>query len=91
MAGLQQAFIKLSPGFGCQLPEQPVKIKLDNAPTLQETIKAISQLKSGKAAGLDEIWKEGGPVLHSLISKLHKLFSLSLKPGKLPQDLQDFC
>ena len=36
---------------------------------MQELIKAIEQMKSGKAAGVDgippEFWKSGGPTLHS--------------------------
>lgn len=38
-------------------------------PTIEETVKAIDQLKSGKTAAVDEIpleiWKHGGPTLHS--------------------------
>ena len=73
-----------------QIPQQPVKTELDKAPTLQEVIKAIEQLKSGKAAGVDgippEIWKHGGETLHS---KLHELFTCCWEKGKLPQDLRD--
>ena len=58
-----------------QIPQQPVKEELDEAPTLEEVIKATSQLKCGKAAGVDgippEIWKHGGAALHS---KLYDLF-----------------
>ena len=58
-----------------QIPQQPVKEEMDEAPTLEEVIKAIEHLKSGKAAGIDGIqlviWKHGGETLHS---KLHKLF-----------------
>lgn len=52
-----------------RIPEKPVKTELDEIPTLEETIKAIHQLKGGKAAGIDgfqpNVWKHGGPVLHS--------------------------
>ena len=73
-----------------QIPQQPVKEELDEAPTLEEVIKATSQLKCGKAAGVDgippEIWKHGGAALHS---KLYDLFLCCWEQGKLPQDLRD--
>ena len=72
------------------IPHQPVKVELDELPSMQELIKAIEQMKSGKAAGVDEItpefWKSGGPVLHS---KLHKLLVCCREQGKLPRDLGD--
>ena len=72
------------------IPQQTVKPELDELPTLEETTKAIKQLKSGKAAGGDgipaEIWKHGGQTLHS---KLHELFLCCWEQGKLPQDLRD--
>ena len=47
-------------------------------------------MKSDKAAGVDgippELWKSGGPVLHS---KLHELFFCCWEQGKLPRDLRD--
>ncbi|KAL0195131.1 hypothetical protein M9458_008703, partial [Cirrhinus mrigala] len=56
-----------------QIPHLPVKVKLDEPPTIAETLKAIQQLKSGKAAGIDgippEIWKYGGPALHRTLPK----------------------
>ena len=73
-----------------RIPQQPVKTEMDEVPTLVEITKAIDQLKSGKAAGVDgipsEIWKHGGPALHA---KLHELFTCCWKQGKLPQDLRD--
>ena len=73
-----------------RIPQQPPKMELDVAPTLQETVKAIEQMKAGKAAGKDgippEIWKEGGLALHT---KLHDLFVCCWERGKLPQDLRD--
>ena len=72
------------------IPQQTVKPELDELPTLEETTKAIKQLKSGKAAIGDgipaEIWKHGGQTLHS---KLHELFLCCWEQGKLPQDLRD--
>ncbi|KAL0156964.1 hypothetical protein M9458_048210 [Cirrhinus mrigala] len=73
-----------------QIPHLPVKVKLDEPPTIAETLKAIQQLKSGKAAGIDgippEIWKYGGPALHS---KLHDLFVCCWEQGTLPKDFCD--
>jgi exonuclease III len=73
-----------------RIPQQPPKMELDVAPTLQETVKAIEQLKAGKAAGKDgippEIWKKGGLTLHT---KLHEFFVCCWERGKLPQDLRD--
>ena len=37
------------------IPQQPMKEELDEAPTLEEVIKATDQLKGGKAAGVDGI------------------------------------
>ena len=57
---------------------------------MKETTKAIKQLWSSKAAGVDrippELWKDGGPSLHS---KLHKLLVCYWEHGKLPSDLHD--
>ena len=73
-----------------RIPQQTVKPELDDPPNLAETIKAIKQLKSGKAAGGDgipaEIWKHGGHTLHS---KLHEFFVCCWEKGMLPQDLRD--
>ena len=73
-----------------QIQQLRVKTELDVIPTLEEITKAIKQLKTGKAAGTDsipsEIWKYGGPGLHT---KLHELFVCCWEQGKLPQDLRD--
>ena len=65
-------------------------MELDEPPTLEELTKAIDQLKSRKAAGVDgippEIWKHGAPALHV---KLHDLLVCCWEQGKLPQDLHD--
>ena len=57
-----------------RIPQLPVKVELDELPSMEELIKAIEQMKSGKAAGVDgippEFWKSGGPALHN---KLHEL------------------
>ncbi|GFS13568.1 RNA-directed DNA polymerase from mobile element jockey-like protein [Elysia marginata] len=73
-----------------RIPHLPLIEELDDPPTLEETITAIGQLKSHKAAGIDgippEIWKMGGIVLHS---KLHELLVCCWEQGNLPQDLRD--
>ncbi len=72
------------------IPQQPVKVELDNPPSMRELTKAIKQLKSGKAAGVDgippEIWKIGGSALHR---KLLELFVCCWERGELPRDLRD--
>ncbi|XP_063614375.1 uncharacterized protein LOC134787527 [Penaeus indicus] len=72
-------------------PEQkPVIVELDELPSMEEVSKAIEQLKSGKAAGVDrippEIWKDGGPTLYN---KLHELLVCCWEQSKLPRDLRD--
>ncbi|XP_069790481.1 uncharacterized protein [Narcine bancroftii] len=42
-----------------QLPQQPLRLELDEVLTLDETYKAIEQLKSGKAADMDGIPPRG--------------------------------
>ena len=68
----------------------PIKEELDEPPSLEETITAINQLKSRKAAGIDgippEIWKHGGPALHK---KLHDFLICCWDQGSLPQDLRN--
>lgn len=72
------------------IPQQPQKTHLDDPPVLAEVSKAINQLKCGKAAGIDgippEMWKYGGPTLHS---RLHDFIKTCWEKGKLPQDLRD--
>ena len=73
-----------------EIKQRPVKAELDEPPDLQDIEKAIDQLKSGKAAGIDgippEIWKHGGTALHS---KLLELLVLCWEKSKLPQDFRD--
>ena len=53
-----------------RISQQPVKMELDELPTIDEITKLIEQLKSGKAVGVDgippEIWKHGGLMLHTV-------------------------
>ena len=70
------------------IPQWSFKEEMDELPSVKEITKAIKQLKSGRAAGVDgippELWKEGGPALHS---NLHKLLVYCWEQGKLPSDL----
>ncbi|XP_037780222.1 uncharacterized protein LOC119576642 [Penaeus monodon] len=73
-----------------RIRQKPVIEELDELPSIEEISKAIEQLKCGKAAGVDgippEIWKDGGPTLHS---KLHELLVCCWEQSKLPRDLRD--
>lgn len=71
-----------------RVPQLSLKEELNEQPTLHELSVVINQLKSCKAAGVDdippEIWKNGGP---ALLNKLHVLLICCWEQGKLPQDL----
>ena len=73
-----------------RLPQVATNEALDLPPTLEEVIKAIKQLSSGKAPGTDaipaEIYKEGG---QALSNKLLQLFDLVWSKETLPQDFKD--
>ena len=68
----------------------PVKVKMDEPPTMQELTKAIEKVKGGKAAEVDgiplKLWINGGPALHS---KLHELLVCCWKQSKMPEDLRN--
>ena len=72
------------------ISKQLVVTELDVLPLLQETIKAIGQVKSNKATGVDgilpEAWINGGLELHT---KLHELLVSCWEQGVVPQDLHD--
>ncbi|BHF78599.1 hypothetical protein SprV_0602171200 [Sparganum proliferum] len=63
---------------------------LDLPPPLNETIRAVQQLSSGKALGSDaihaEIYKHGGP---QLIDHLTAHFQVKWQQGEFPQDFMD--
>nr|VZI37492.1 unnamed protein product [Spirometra erinaceieuropaei] len=63
---------------------------LDLPPSLQETIRAVQQLSSGKAPGSDaipaEAYKHGGP---QLMDHLTALFQEMWRQGEVPQDFKD--
>ncbi|XP_037773076.1 uncharacterized protein LOC119568612 [Penaeus monodon] len=73
-----------------RIRQKPVIEELEELPSIEEISKAIEQLKCGKAAGVDgippEIWKDGGPTLHS---KLHELLVCCWEQSKLPRNLHD--
>nr|VZI30375.1 unnamed protein product [Spirometra erinaceieuropaei] len=65
-------------------------VDLDLPPSLQETIRALQQLSSGKAPGSDaipaEVYKHGGP---QLMDHLTALFQEMWRQGEVPQDFED--
>nr|VZI26339.1 unnamed protein product [Spirometra erinaceieuropaei] len=65
-------------------------IPLYSPPSLQETIRAVQQLSSGKAPGSDaipaEVYKHGGPLL---MDHLTALFQEMWRRGEVPQDFKD--
>jgi len=73
-----------------RLHQVPINESLDEVPSLEETRKAIHQLSSNKAPGVDsipaEIYKEGG---EALTAKLLDLFTLIWKEETVPQELKD--
>ncbi|BHF60852.1 hypothetical protein SprV_0100382100 [Sparganum proliferum] len=56
------------------LPQVETNVDLDPPPSLQETIRAVQQLSSGKASGSDaipaEVYKHGGPQLMDHLTAL---------------------
>ena len=72
------------------ISKQPAIAELDVLSLLKETEKAIGQLKSNKAAGVDsmqpEAWINGG---HELHTKLHELLSSCWEQGAVPEDFCD--
>nr|VZH91157.1 unnamed protein product [Spirometra erinaceieuropaei] len=73
-----------------RLPQVETSVDLDLPPSLQETIRAVQQLSSGKAPGSDaipaEVYKHGGP---QLIDRLTALFQETWRQGEVPQDFKD--
>nr|VZI41500.1 unnamed protein product [Spirometra erinaceieuropaei] len=71
-----------------RLPQ--VETNVDLPPSLQETIRAVQQLSSGKAPGSDaipaEVYKHGGP---QLMDHLTALFQDMWRQGEVPQDFKD--
>ncbi|BHF59291.1 hypothetical protein SprV_0100224800 [Sparganum proliferum] len=73
-----------------RLPQVETNVDLDLPPSLQEIIRAVQQLSSGKAprsvAIPAEIYKHGGP---QLMDHLTALFQEMWRQGEVPQDLKD--
>nr|VZI09819.1 unnamed protein product [Spirometra erinaceieuropaei] len=73
-----------------RLPQVVTNADLDLPPSLQETIRAVQQLSSGKAPGSDtipaEVYKHGGPLL---MDQLTALFQEMWRQGEVPQDFKD--
>ena len=70
-----------------RIAQRDVKMELDVLPSCAEVKKAIAQLKSHEARGIDgipaEVYKEGGDVL---LNKLTDLLSACWEKGTVPQD-----
>nr|VZI36548.1 unnamed protein product [Spirometra erinaceieuropaei] len=73
-----------------RLPQEEANVDLDLPPSLQETIRAVQQLSSGKAPGSDaipaEVYKHGGP---QLMAHLTALFQEMWPQCEVPQDFKD--
>nr|VZI13343.1 unnamed protein product [Spirometra erinaceieuropaei] len=73
-----------------RLPQVETSADLDLPPSLQETIRAVQQLSSGKAPGSDaipaKVYKHGGP---QLMDHLTALFQEMWRQGEVPQDFKD--
>nr|VZI23260.1 unnamed protein product [Spirometra erinaceieuropaei] len=73
-----------------RLPQVETNADLDLPPSLQETIRAVQQLSSGKAPGSDaipaEVYKHGVPLL---MDHLTALFQETWRQGEVPQDFKD--
>ena len=73
-----------------EVSKRPVIKELDKLPTVNETIKAIKQLSSGKTPGEDgippDVYKYGGD---ELAAELTRLLKELWAEGEVPQDIKD--
>nr|VZI44324.1 unnamed protein product [Spirometra erinaceieuropaei] len=73
-----------------RLPQVETNVDLDLPPSLQEIIRAVQQLSSGKAprsdAISDEVYKQEGP---QLMDHLTALFQVMWREAEVPQDFKD--
>ncbi|VDL97114.1 unnamed protein product [Schistocephalus solidus] len=73
-----------------RLPQVDMNNDLHLPPSLQETIRAVQQISSGKAPGSDaippEVYKHGGP---RLMAELTTLFQEMCRQKRVPPDFKD--
>ncbi|BHF68763.1 hypothetical protein SprV_0301180400 [Sparganum proliferum] len=73
-----------------RLAQVEINVDLDLPPSLQETIRVVHQLSSGKAPGSDaipaEVYKHGGP---QLMDHLTALSQKMWRQGEVPQDFKE--
>nr|VZI33594.1 unnamed protein product [Spirometra erinaceieuropaei] len=73
-----------------RLPQMQTNVELDLPPSLQEIIRTVQQLSSGKAPGSDaipaEVYKHEGP---QLMDHLTALFQQMWRQVEVPQDFKD--
>nr|VZI09500.1 unnamed protein product [Spirometra erinaceieuropaei] len=73
-----------------RLPQVETNVDLDLPPSVQETIRAVQRLSSGKAPGSDaipaEVYKHRCP---QLMDHLTALFQGMWRQGEVPQDFKD--
>ena len=73
-----------------ELPQWPTANHLDEAPTDEEVRRAVNQMSTGKAPGIDgipaEILKHGG---EELLQQLTNLFTQIWNENSVPQDFKD--
>nr|VZI38874.1 unnamed protein product [Spirometra erinaceieuropaei] len=73
-----------------RFPQVETNLDVDLPPSLQETIRAVQQLSSGKTPGSDtilaEVYKHGGP---QLMDHLTALFQKMWRQGEVPQDFKE--
>nr|VZI32512.1 unnamed protein product [Spirometra erinaceieuropaei] len=72
-----------------RLPQVETNMDIDLPPSLQETIRAVQQLSSGKAPGSEaipaEVYKHGGPQLMDHLTALFQMW----RQGEVPQKFKD--
>ena len=73
-----------------RMPQVPINLTMEATPSEDDVQKAINQLSNGKAPGTDgipaEIYKKGGPVLRTQLTKLYESF---WNKEDMPQELKD--
>ncbi|BHF82865.1 hypothetical protein SprV_0802600400 [Sparganum proliferum] len=73
-----------------RLPQVETNVELDLSPSVQETIRVVQQLCSGKAPGSDaipaETYKHGGP---QIMDHLTALLQEMWRQGEVQQDFKD--